>query len=422
MPLDDTKAQRSDSGSGSLQLWATAGLALVVSALFLGLVWDFLIALFLAAIFSAMAGPLYRWIFRHLGCRRGPAVAATLIVLICGVLLPFSVIVVLSADQAAGLTSVISTWIETLDARKIQAVIPEWLPFHLDLVKLGTTVASKVGQVAGQATDVFVNAVSSATRGTASFFLNLFVMLYAMIFFIPQQSNMFTQLLRHSGLPVKAQDVLVERVISISRATLKGTFIIGLVQGVLGGMGFWAVGLPGAAFWGSVMAVVAVIPGIGAPLVLIPGILVLFFSGQTLEAVGLTLWTVLVVTSIDNVLRPILVGRDTKMPDILVLVSTFGGLAMFGAVGLILGPVIGGLMITVWSVLEEGLRDAGLSCTETGDGLVERTEPDLVDNTDNMGSSKTDTSDDLGALREEMRLLREELKGQRQAGSAEKII
>lgn len=416
MPSEEAKAERSVSGSGTLQLWATAGLALIVSALFLGLVWDFLIALFLAAIFSAMAGPLYRWIFKHLGGRRGTAVAATLIILICGVLLPFIVVVVLSAEQAAGLTSVISNWIETLDARKIQAFIPDWLPFHLDIVALGTTIASKVGQVAGQATDLFVNAVSSATRGTASFLLNLFVMLYAMIFFIPQQSNMFTQLLRHSGLPVRVQDVLVERVISISRATLKGTFIIGLVQGVLGGLGFWAAGLPGAAFWGCVMAVVSVIPGIGPPLVLIPGILVLFFSGQTLEAVGLTFWTVLVVTSIDNVLRPMLVGRDTRMPDILVLISTFGGLAMFGAIGLILGPVIGGLMITVWSVFEESLRDAGLS------NIGAEAETDDVDNTNNMSGSKAATSVELRVLQEELGLLREELKEQRQAGSAEGTI
>lgn len=418
MSTDDVRTERPGSGSRALQLWAMAGVALVVSALFLGLVWDFLIALFLAAIFSAMAGPLYRCIFRHFGHRRAPAVAATLIILICGVLVPLIVVVALSAEQAAGLTSSISTWIETLDARKIQAFIPDWLPFHLDIVNLGATIASKVGQVAGQATDLFVTAVSSATRVTAGFLLNLFVMLYAMVFFIPQQSNMFTQLLRHSGLPLKVQDKLAERVISISRATLKGTFIIGLVQGVLGGLGFWAAGLPGAAFWGCVMAVVSVIPGIGPSLVLIPGILVLIFSGQTLEAVGLTLWTVLVVTSVDNVLRPMLVGRDTRMPDILVLICTFGGLAMFGAVGLIIGPVIGGLMITVWSVFEDGLRDAGLSST----GIGMEPESHIEPATDDLDGSKTDTSDKIHALQEELRLLREELNGQQQAGTAGQTI
>ena len=149
--------------------------------------------------------------------------------------------------------------------------------------------------------------------------------------------------------------------ISVSRATIKGTFLIGVAQGFLGGFGFWVAGLPGAAFWGCVMAVLSVIPGIGPTLVLVPGVIVLAVNEQYVAAIGLAVWTSLAVTTVDNLLRPLLVGRDTKMPDLLVLVSTFGGLASFGAVGLVIGPVIAGLFITIWSVLEEYLQAGGLA-------------------------------------------------------------
>jgi len=219
-----------------------------------------------------------------------------------------------------------------------------------------------------------------------------------MIFFLPARTNMFQQMLAHSGLPQDVQATLGERVISISRATIKGTFLIGVAQGVLGGLGFWATGLPGAAFWGCVMAVLSVIPGIGPTLVLIPGIIVLAVNEQYLAAIGLAIWTSLAVTTVDNLLRPLLVGRDTKMPDLLVLVSTFGGLAMFGAVGLILGPVIAGLFLTIWSVLEDYLRAGGL--TESNDA-------NLLDKSDvEAEQTGNSISEEIRALREELDALR----------------
>jgi predicted PurR-regulated permease PerM len=140
---------------------------------------------------------------------------------------------------------------------------------------------------------------------------------------------------------------------SISRATIKGTLVIGIVQGALGCIGFAVAGIEGAAFWGAVMAILSIIPGIGPALVWVPGVIYLFANGETTSAVGLTLWCALVVSTIDNVLRPTLVGRDTQMPDLMILVSTLGGLALFGAVGLIIGPVVAGLFITIWEIFRE---------------------------------------------------------------------
>ncbi|WP_165814610.1 AI-2E family transporter [Labrenzia sp. 011] len=346
-----------------MQLFVIGFVALATGAAFLGLIRDYLIALFLAAIFSALAAPFYRWIHSHTGRHQGFAVAITLTILSVGVLLPMGTVIVLGGQQAAAVAKSTSAWVETLDLAAINNGLANWLPFEVDLAGLGATITQKVGQAAGQIADFFVAALSQATKGTVSFFLNIFIMLYAMVFFLPQRTNMFQQVLAHSGLPSAIQKRLADRVVSISRATIKGTFLIGLAQGVLGGLGFWFAGLPGAAFWGCVMAVFSIIPGIGPTIVLIPGIIVLAVNEQFFPAVGLALWTGLAVTTVDNLLRPVLVGRDTRMPDLLVLVSTFGGLASFGAVGLILGPVIAGVFMTVWAVLEDTLRAGGLAAS-----------------------------------------------------------
>ena len=334
------------------------GLAtLAISALFIGLIWHFLMALFLAAIFSAMASPLHRKILSLVGGRRGLATAIPLIPLFMCVFLPVMVLVYVAAVKADELAADIVSYFQGLDTEGSHFTLPEWLPFKDRIEGSGPQIASKIGELTGKLAGFFVSAASAATKGTASFFLSLFITIYAMMFFLQEKISVLVQLMRFSGLPRDSQERLVDRMISISRATIKGTLVIGMVQGALGGIAFAVAGISGAAFWGVVMAVASVIPGVGTALVWVPAVIYLFATGKTLTALGLALWSVLVVGTIDNVLRPILVGRDTEMPDLLVLISTLGGLAMFGAVGLIIGPVIAGLFVTMWEVFQETFGD-----------------------------------------------------------------
>ena len=118
----------------------------------------------------------------------------------------------------------------------------------------------------------------------------------------------------------------LERLGSVTRATIKGTLVIGIIQGALAGIGFWVAGLDGAAFWGTIMAVLSIVPGIGAALVWVPAVIYLFVIGETLAAILLLAWCAAIVGTVDNVLRPTLVGKDAKMPDLLILIGTLGGL------------------------------------------------------------------------------------------------
>ena len=177
------------------QLFLISLTALAIGAAFLGLVWDYLVALFMAAIFSAMSAPLYRWLYRHTGSKAGIAVTLTLLILTVGVLFPLISVFILGAEQAASVAKDVTNWAETLDLNTLQNELPEWLPFKVDFVALSTTIAAKVSEAAGQIADFFVSALSQATRGTVAFFLHLFIMVYAMVFFLPQNANMIHQLL-----------------------------------------------------------------------------------------------------------------------------------------------------------------------------------------------------------------------------------
>ena len=139
----------------------------------------------------------------------------------------------------------------------------------------------------------------------------------------------------------------------VSRATMKGTLVIGLIQGILGGLIFWVLGIDGAVFWGTLMVILSLVPVVGAGLIWAPAALIMLANGAFYKAIILVAFGVLVIGLVDNLLRPILVGRDTKMPDYLVLLSTLGGLTVFGASGFVIGPVIAALFLALWVMFSQ---------------------------------------------------------------------
>jgi predicted PurR-regulated permease PerM len=149
----------------------------------------------------------------------------------------------------------------------------------------------------------------------------------------------------------------VEKFVSVSRATLKGTVIIGVIQGTLAGMALAVAGIQGAAFWGTIMTVLSIIPGVGTALVWLPAAIFLMATGSVASGVVLIVFCGAVVGSVDNFLRPRLVGKDTQMHDLLILFSTLGGLLLFGVVGFILGPILAALFVTVWDIYGAAFRD-----------------------------------------------------------------
>jgi len=338
------------------QNWLRTGmtgiLLLAITAVFLDMVRGFLEALFLAAVFSAVAMPLYRTILVWLRGHRAMASALTIILLTIAILLPSLLLLVLIAGQAADLAANAGPWaqgaVEFLS--DFQLKLPEWFPLREKLQSAGPQIASKIANFAGQIGRFLVGSVAAVTQGTARFFLQLFVLLYAMFYFLTDGPAIVEKLMRMTTLRMDVQQQILTQGFVVARATIRGSLVIGAIQGLLGGFGFWIFGIPNFVLWGAVMAVSSLIPGIGTALVWIPAVIYLFAIGATLPAAGLLAWSAIVVGAIDNVLRPTLVGGEAKMPDLVILVSTFGGLATFGATGLILGPVIAAVFFTAWDV------------------------------------------------------------------------
>lgn len=333
---------------------------LAVAAMFINMVRGFLIALFLAAVFSAMAYPLYRRITAAVGNRPVAAAGATLLLLILAVLLPGIALLILVADQAQDIAKQAIPWVkqymqDATGARGLQ--IPDGVPFREQIQAWLPEIATKLGELSSKIGEFVVQTVSAATAGAAEFLLNLFVMLYAMFYFLSEGPALLNTLRRYATTLAGVQDRVFQQAVVVARATIKGTLVIGIVQGLLGGIGFAIFGVQGAAFWGTVMAIASMLPVVGTALIWIPAVIHLLAMGETTSAIGLAVWSVVIVTNVDNVLRPILVGGETQMPDLVVLISTFGGLSMFGGVGIILGPVIAAVCITLFQIAYETLDE-----------------------------------------------------------------
>ncbi len=331
---------------------------IAVSLLFFAMIRPFLMAVLLAGIFAGLFHPTYERIARRVGGHKSWAAALTVLLFLFVLVIPLSAFFGIVFAQALDVSTSVGPWIE---ARMAQAdPFDRWigrLPFAESLAPYKDEILAKAGQLAGSVGAIVARLIAQAARGTVVFFFLLFILLYSMFFFLKDGRKLLDKIVYYMPLEAEDEMRMVDKFVSVSRATIKGTFVIGVVQGGLAGLAFAVVGIPGAAFWGTVMAVLSIIPALGTGLVWAPAAIWLGVTGHVGPAVGLTIWCVAVVGTADNFLRPWLVGRDTEMPDLLILLSTLGGLTMFGAFGLVVGPIVAALFVAVWEIYGDTFKD-----------------------------------------------------------------
>jgi predicted PurR-regulated permease PerM len=331
---------------------------IAVSIVFFRMIGPFVMALLLAAITAALSRPLHRRLAALLGGRAGLAAVATVVIVLLLIIGPMMGMAGVVVSQAVDITNRaqqrLAEGVERPD--DWMDLLPSWVPFREQIESHRDRIADAARSVAGKAGSFMVVKLSAMAKGTFAFFFNLFIMLYALFYFLAQGDRLAGAISYYTPLPEREKRRLIERFLSVARATLKGTLLIGLLQGLCSGIGFAVVGIPGAAFWGTLMGILSVIPGIGSFLVWGPAVVYLIMTGRVGAGVGLGLFCGLFVGAIDNFLRPMLVGRETKMPDLLVLIGTLGGIVMFGAIGIILGPIIAALFLTVWDIYGESFK------------------------------------------------------------------
>ena len=329
-------------------------LVLAISALFVAVVWPFLQALLVGAILSGLCHPLYRWMVRLFRGRESLASAVTLLILFLLIVGPLSALLGLVVKQALTVSEHAIPWLQERFGAAGSFDVHQWLverfPLIADLVPSQGEIVKNLGTAAKTAGGVLVNWASAFTAGTAGFFLHLFVMIYAMFFFLKDGRSILQKIFYYMPLRHEDEIRMLERFVSVTRATIKGSLLIGLIQGSLAGIAFYFAGIDGAAFWGTIMVVLSVIPGIGTALVWVPTVIYLYVIGSPVSATLLAIWCAGVVGTVDNFLRPRLVGRDAEMPDLLILIGTLGGLFFFGPIGFVIGPVVCGLFLTALDI------------------------------------------------------------------------
>ena len=336
-------------------------LVVAVTALFLAVAWPFFKPLLLGALLAGLFHPLYRWITRLVGGRASLGAGITLLVLFLLGVGPVSAFLGIVLQQALTMSDQAIPWLNQHLGAATAFNAHEWLvqrfPALAKYVPSQEQLLEQVGAAAKTAGAFLVGFASRMTATTAVFLLNSFVMLYAMFFFFRDGDKILERIFYYTPLSDEDETRMLTQFASITRATVKGTLLIGVIQGTLAGIAFRVAGIEGAALWGTIMTILAIVPGIGAALVWVPAVVILFLTEQHVTAILLAAWCAAVVGTVDNFLRPMLVRRDAKMPDLLILIGTLGGLFLFGPIGFIVGPIVCGLFLTVWDIYGTTFRE-----------------------------------------------------------------
>jgi len=333
-----------------------------VTVAFFWIVAPFFGAVFWAMVLALMFMPLFRRLRVWLRGRDTLAAIGTLLICLVIVVVPLTFVVGAMVDEAASFSQRVRTGELDLPAYFQQVVdaLPAWL--HNLLGRFGLIdlqdVMAKLSAALVQGGQALTAQALAIGQNTLMLLVNLGIMLYLLFFFVRDGREL--GLLIRRAIPMQAEhtNYLLHKFATVVRATVKGTVVVALVQGFLGGMAFAVLGIGGAVLWGVTMAVLSLVPAVGAALIWAPVAIYLLATGSLGAGIGLMVWGAGVMGMVDNILRPILVGKETKLPDFLVLLSTIGGISIFGLNGFVIGPAIAALFVAAWALFSEAEQPA----------------------------------------------------------------
>lgn len=326
----------------------------IVTAAFVWLMLPFYGAVLWAVILAILFNPLQRRLVQRLGGRRNLAAAVSTFACICIVVIPGSLVLAALVREANSLYTRISdpdfNAVSVFEG--IHAGMPSFLVDALSVFNLREfhEIQTRVTEFLGTAAQTIATSALTIGQSTAQLIVSLGVMLCVLFFMFRDGSQLAIVIRKASPLTDYQTEHVLRKFTTVVKYTVRGNVIIAVIQGVIGGVTFWLLGIEAAFLWGVLMAVLSLLPAVGAFLIWAPAAAYLFLSGQLLQGGILLAVGVLILSTIDNLLRPPLVGQGTKLPDYMVLVSTLGGLALFGINGFVIGPLIAALFVAFWSL------------------------------------------------------------------------
>jgi len=331
-------------------------LLVVVSLAFGWILLPFYGAVFWAVILAIIFAPLQRYLYRRCSQRRNLTALITLLVSLLVAVLPVILIAGMLVQEGAILYKQIESgeldigsWVVNF-----RELLPQSIQLQLQLQRFGfgdlDSMRERLASGALEGSQFLATKAFSFGQGTFQFLVSFFVMLYLLFFLIRDGRDLVARIRKAIPLSDAQKRRLFSKFTRVVRATVKGNIVVAVTQGALGGIIFAVLGISGALLWGVLMAFLSLLPAVGAGLIWTPVAIYFLMTGAIWQGVILTLYGVLVIGLVDNILRPILVGKDTKMPDYVVLISTLGGLALFGLNGFVIGPLVAALFISTWGL------------------------------------------------------------------------
>lgn len=328
-----------------------------ITLAFAWVLWPFYGAVLWAVVIAVIFAPLQRSLLAPMRGRRGLAAAATVLIIIAIVILPLTLVAASLVQEASSLVAKVQSgeYDPGSYLQRMLDALPAWATglierFNItDLAALRERLASgllKGGQaLAPQALSFGLN--------TFDFVIGLGIMLYLLFFLLRDGGTLAERIKQAIPLHTHQKTALFATFATIVRATVKGGILVAIAQGALGGIAFWFLDIHAALLWAVLMAFLSLLPAVGAGLVWVPVAIYLLTSGAFWQGTALILYGVLVIGLVDNLLRPFLVGKDTKLPDYVVLISTLGGIKVFGLNGFVVGPLIAAMFMASWQIFSE---------------------------------------------------------------------
>ena len=320
---------------------------------FLGLIGPFILTCFWAAVLAVIFYNVYRRIRIWVGGREGLAGGVTTLLVVLFFLVPLALLSLALVQQAIGIynqieagnysTEIIFDFVDT-NLPRVASALSDFGVSTADLRTNLNTAVSELGQYAA-------NWALSFTGSVLNTLIQFTLVIYLLYFFLVDGAKIERALVLTIPMGDERERTIFERFALVARATLKGTLIVAFVQGAIGGLLFAILGIPAALLWGVAMMLLALLPVGGSAIVWVPAAIIMFLQGNVTAGIIIVVVGTLIIGLVDNLLRPLLVGRDTHMPDYLVLISTLGGITFFGLSGFVIGPTVAALFITVWEMM-----------------------------------------------------------------------
>ncbi|MEG8223633.1 AI-2E family transporter [Sphingomonas sp. HH69] len=341
------------------------GVVVLVSIAFLLVIQPFFAAILWGVIAAILFAPIYRNILEKMPTHRNGAALITLFLILGIVIIPAFVLGAALLQEAAYFYGKVQSG-EIDFARlfsQMMAALPDWSRPYLRRLGLSNFDAAQAMVTKGITSSFRVLAAQAFQIGQSafSFFMALGVMLYLSYFLLRDGEKLSQRIVAAAPLRASQRQALIQQFVIVIRATIKGSIVVAIVQGLIGGIVFWALGIEGALLWAVLMGAFSLLPAVGTAIVWVPVAIYLFASGAIWQAIVLVACGVLIIGMVDNVLRPILVGRDTRIPDYVVLITTLGGIELFGFNGIVIGPVIAALFIATWNIFTRMRQVGGLA-------------------------------------------------------------